>query len=963
LGGVSPAVWAHEAAFFHEQIAPIFAGRCIECHGPGGKAGLDLRSRETAFTSRHETVIVPGDPESSLLYTYVASHEMPPKEPLEPAQIEALRQWIADGAYFPEEAIDPFAITTDRRAGYDWWSLQPLRAVSPPIPEGQPIDAFIREKLRDAGLELSPPAHPRVLIRRATYDLTGLPPSPEAVEAFLTACAEETGQPDAVGEAAYGALIDQLLASPHYGEQWGRHWLDVVRYGESNGYERNVLFDNIWPYRDYVIDAFNEDKPFTRMILEQLAADSIAPGDPEAEVAMTFLVCGPYDDVGNQDPVRAAQIRADHIDEMVRTASEAFMGLTVGCARCHDHKFDPIATKDYYRMYATFAGVHPGDREVATEPERQTRAAQLRPLAEARNEAVKARGDFERAIMERAEAKAAEYEALWTRPPVSRNLTEETFEPVEARFLRLTVEGRDNDPHATAGYRIDEFEVWTPGDAPRNVAAATNGGKASGASTVPGDFAEAYRPDIAIDGQYGARWNAMGPELLIEFAQAEVIARVSFSSDRMAALAENHPETPFIAEYRIDVSTDGETWAEVANARSRRPVNDQHRRKRLLDFETTPEERVRMAELDAAVAKTEEALAAVPPLPRLRVGMLKQPDAEQHVYLGGDPQRPGEAVVPASLSPLESAAGAYALAPDASESERRLALARWITHKDNPLPARVLANRLWQHHFGTGIVASPNDFGFMGQPPSHPDLLEWLARELQLPTVDPDSGHYALPERLRQAWRLKRMHKLIMLSETYRQSATWREEAARADAESRLLWRFPPRRLRAEEIRDTFLMIAGVLDISMGGPSFRLYDYLNDNVSTYVPLDRHGPDTFRRSIYHQQARAMHVDLLTDFDAPDCAFSVASRAVTTTPLQALTLLNHPFTADMASTLATRLESDVSGDVRAQITRACALAFARAPEPEELEEAVALVARHGMRAFCRALLNASELVYLE
>ena len=955
--------WADPADDFNQQIAPIIAGHCLECHSAGGKAGLDLRSRETAFESKHDTVIVPGDPEGSILYQRVSAREMPPKEPLDDTQIAAIRQWIANGAYFPEEPINPFAITSDRRAGYDWWSLQPLREVTPPTAAANPIDAFITAKLKETGLTMTPPAGPRVLIRRATYDLTGLPPTPEEVASFLAACEAETGADGAVGEQAYRALIDRLLASPHHGEQWGRHWLDVVRYGESNGYERNVLFDNVWPYRDYVIRSLNGDKPFSRLVLEQLAADSMDPGNPDVEVGMTFLACGPFDDVGNQDPVKAAQIRADTVDELIRTTSEAFLGLTVGCARCHDHKFDPIATKDYYQMYATFAGVYPGEREIATDTERKKRVDQIRPLAAARDDALKARAAFEQAILDRAESKAAAYEAQWTRPPVSRNLTEETFAPVEARFLRLTVEGRDNDPNATTGYRIDEFEVWTPGDSPRNVAAAANGGKASGASTIPGDFADAYRPELVIDGQYGARWMATGPELTLEFAQPETIARVTFSSDRRAALAPNHPETPFVAEYRIAVSADGETWTEVANSHDRKPVDGRHRRKRLLDLEITPAERARMAELDAGVAQATEALNAVPPLPRLRVSGLKQPDAEQQVFLGGDPQRKGEPVTPASLSTLEAAAGRYSLPADAAEKERRLALARWITHKDNPLPARVLANRLWQHHFGAGIVASPNDFGFMGQAPSHPELLDWLAQELMFPTLNPDGGEYLFPDRIKQAWRLKRMHKLIMLSNTYRQASTWREEAARTDADSRLLWRFPPRRLSAEEIRDSILQVAGVLDPHMGGPGFRLYNYLNDNVSTYVPLDTHGPETFRRSIYHQQARAMHVDVLTDFDAPDCAFSVAKRVVTTTPLQALTLFNHSFTVDMAHALAKRLAQEAGGDSRAQLSRAYTLAFGRGAESAELDEAAMLVERYGMRAFCRALLNANEFVYLE
>jgi hypothetical protein len=288
----------------------------------------------------------------------------------------------------------------------------------------------------------------------------------------------------------------------------------------------------------------------------------------------------------------------------------------------------------------------------------------------------------------------------------------------------------------------------------------------------------------------------------------------------------------------------------------------------------------------------------------------------------------------------------YTLAPDAPENERRLALARWIVADDNPLTARVLANRVWQFHFGTGIVDTPSDFGYLGGRPTHPELLDWLARRLR-----------------ERGWRLKALHREIVLSQTYRQASTHRADQAAIDAASRHLWRFPPRRLSAEEIRDTLLAAAGVLDGRMGGAGFRLYRYLNDNVSTYVPLDEFGPDTYRRAVYHQSARAARVDLLGDFDCPDNASPAPARAATTTPLQALTLMNHTFTRDMGRALASRLVREAgTADTAAQVRRAFALAFGREPDLEEQQAAAALIAKHGLPAFCRALLNANELIYL-
>jgi len=964
---------------FHESVQPLLVSRCLTCHGGDQRGRLDLRSLDTALEGGHSgPALVPGDPGASLLLERVVDGEMPPNEPLPADEAAVLEEWISLGAYYPELPIDPFAVTTDERAGYDWWSLQPVNPIQPgALPgealdgnlkewDGHPIDRLVAARLIENDLAPSEPAPPRALIRRATYGLTGLPPTLDEVTEFERACEEETGSPGVVGERAYAALVDRLLASPHYGEHWGRHWLDVARFGESTGMEVNHLIDNVWGYRDYVIRSFNEDKPYDRMILEHLAADSIAPGDPDTEIAMAFLVCGPHDIVGNQDPAQAAQIRADAIDDMVRATSEAFLGLTVGCARCHDHKFDPISLEDYYRMYAAFEGVRHGSRSVATEEERKARDLLLSPIHAEREALQEKRDAITIAVMRRARDDADAIEAQWTRPPVDRRGTEEVFEPVEARFVRLVSEGGDWDPNATTQYTIDEFEVWTEGPDPRNAALAAHGGQAHGASRVADDFAEAYSADVTIDGAFGVSWLAQSPELTIELAQQEVVTRVFFSSDRPGALAPTGMESRFVGEYRIEVSQDGETWTAVANSHDRQPVNEAHRNKRMLELTMNADERERLAALDAELAEVNQRIAAVPPLPDLWVGALEQPAGPTHTFIGGDPQRPGDEVVPASLQAFAEHGNGYALEADAPERERRLAFAQWIADDANPLTPRVLANRLWHYHFGTGIAATPSDFGFMGAPPTHPELLDWLAHELITPAhgLGADNRDATNPEEANdQAWRLKRMHRMIMLSQTYRQSSEFREEAARIDADSRLLWRYPPGRLTAESIRDTKLALAGKLDTRMGGPGFRLYRYIRDNVSTYVPLDEHGPETYRRAVYHQNARAARIDLLTEFDSPDCALAAPRRASTTTPLQALTMMNHTFTIDMASALAERLRAEAGAeDPLAQVRHAFELAFYRAPNNTEAEAAVALIEAHGLTAFCRALLNANELIYV-
>ncbi len=526
--------------------------------------------------------------------------------------------------------------------------------------------------LKEKGLEPSPPADRRTLIRRLSYDLTGLPPTPEEIAAF-----EADPSP-----LAYEALVDRLLASPRYGEQWGRHWLDVVRFGESRGYERNEIIPNAWPFRDYVIRSFNEDKPFDRLVREHLAGDVIGNDQPEVEAGAMFLVCGPYDDVGNQDAAQAAVIRANTLDDVIRATGESFLGLTIGCARCHDHKFDPLSQKDYYALYATFAGVRHGSRVVAT-----------------------------------ASARAA-YEAV-------------------AGPLR------DREAHATA--EVAELESRVRGNASPGLNQCLEARKAE---------REAVRSAL----------NAI----------------------------------PAIAEL-VDRQFRARAWA-VPRLPGRRPA-------------TAGEQRHGGESRGIEGGCARICLAARCPRIAATTGagrLACRPAQPAHAASSGEPDL---------ALPFRHGAGRY-------------------------------SQRLRIH----------------GGRPSHPELLDWLARRL----VD-------------EGWRLKPLHRLIVTSRTYRQASTFREAAGRVDGASRSLWRFPPRRLAAEEVRDTMLAVAGLLDLRMGGPGFKLYQYFQDNVATYVPLDRPGPETYRRSVYHHSARASYLDVLTDFDCPDNAFGAPRTGVDHDPV--------------------------------------------------------------------------------
>jgi mono/diheme cytochrome c family protein len=929
-------------AFFEQKIRPVLVEHCYSCHSAEakklkGNLYLDSKAGWEKGGDSGEAVIVPGKPEESLLIRTVQhleeDMEMPPKKPKLPdAVIADLVTWVKMGAPDPRDGAKIEA----KRGDKSWWSLQPL---SKQFAHDR-IDDFITAKLAEKKLTLNPPADPRSLIRRMTYDVTGLPPAAEEVETFAKAHQANPRQ-------AIEALVDRLLASPRYGERWGRHWLDVIRFGESNGFERNFVIDDLWLFRDYVIRSLNDDKPFNQFITEHLAGDVIGKDNPQVEVGSAFLVAGPYDDVKNQNIEAQANIRAATLDDMITATSGAFLGLTINCARCHNHKFDPIPTEDYYRLRAAFEGIEHGRRAIATKAEREAFAKATRPLNQKLKQLEAERDGLDEGIKARAKAQLAKTRP--TRPKVDEFGTDESFAHVEARYLRFVIHSFTTDNSAKGapgarGGKLTEFQVWSADEPARNVALASNGTKAEGAkSQTAEDFPEAYGPQYCIDGMTGEAWFIGQPaELTLTFAKPERINRITFINARgERGTDESRVRGATPTEYEVQVSLDGKTWQTVATDEGREPWTPAHGIAKARRTIITDEETARIAALEKQIAQTQAALNRVPKLPQVWAGNYRQPKERTFVHKGGDPMKPGEPVVPASLSVLDQVTKPFALKPDAAEGQRRLALAQWITSNENPLTPRVLANRVWQWHFGTGLVDTPSDFGYLGSKPTHPELLDFLAQRL-----------------IAHGWRLKPLHREILLSQTYQQSAAFRPEAAKEDKDARLLWRFPPRRLSAEELRDTMLTVAGKLQLEpMGGPGFRLYKFTQNNVCTYFPLDTHGPETYRRAVYHQNARASVVDVLNDFDLPDIAFAAPKRANTTTPLQALTLLNHRFTLDMADALAARLSS---GDA---VTQAYRLTFQRDPTAKEHEAAKKLIATHGAESFCRALLNANELLYLE
>lgn len=938
---------------FQKQVAPILSARCVGCHHPGkAKGGLDLTTLKASLAGGDSgATLTPGKPDQSEIILRIVPEEPDAKpdmprqgEPLSANDVELIRNWIRQGANWPENVV----LQESSKADYSWWSLQKLGGIKvPELPEGypdtwraSPIDRFIADRLATEGLKPSEPAGKRVLLRRLYYDLTGLPPTPEEMQSFL-----EDQRPD-----AYSRRVDQLLASPRYGERWGRYWLDVVRFGESNGFERNVLIDNAWPFRDYVIRSFNEDKPFDQLVREHLAGDMVAPGQPEDMIGVGFLTVGPFDDVGNQDPVQAAQIRANTIDDMIVATGSAFLGLTVGCARCHDHKFDPIKQSDYYKLQSAFDGVRQGSRSIATATQLEMRARHLQPLEKQRNEINAKLASLEKSFQDRVAAQLKENPVVINKPVVSPQGVEENLPDREFRFLRLTILNSDRNPNSASGTRIDELEIWNRGADPKNLALSKSGAKIEGPSRQPGDFADAYAPSLMIDGKYGAAWvAAASPAVVtIELSKPEKADKVQFSSDRNNAIKGKSPYNTFVGDYQLEISIDGKKWEIVADSSRERPApTPAHEAERRRRMGYNAEESAQMQLLRNELNRVNQQIAAVPDFPSAWIGSFSQPSATSYIHLGGDPQRRGVEIEPGSLSYLDHMSDQlkkYQLDAKSPEADRRKALGDWIASFDNPLTWRVIANRIWHLHFGTGLVDTPSDFGYMGGRPSHPELLDWLARRL----ID-HGGH------------MKKLHREILMSQTYRQSSQSKPEALAKDSQSRLLWRYPSHRLDGEQIRDSMLYVSGVLNETRGGPGFRLFQYLQDNVATYVSLDDPGPETWRRSVYHQAPRAARVDYLTDFDCPDNAQSAPSRVTTTTPIQSMTLWNHRFSQRMADALITRTATIEKPELK--VGRLFQLVYQREPMPSEIQEALELVKVAGWPNLARVLLNSNEFLYIE
>ena len=815
-----------EADVFKEKVAPIFAANCVFCHGDKiQRSGLDLRTLESVMKGGGRgPLVIPGKPEQSLLYK-VLTHAEEPAMPqgmdkLSDTDIAVIADWIRGLSPSLAPPAEPGAPI--RAGGYSvtdkdrqFWSFRkPQRPPAPAVKNRawvrNEIDAFILSRLEKEGLTPSPAAPPAVLLRRVYLDLIGMPPTPEEVAEFVR-------NPS---EAAYRKTIDRLLASPLYGERWGRHWLDLARYADSGGYEFDYDRPNAWRYRDWVIKAFNEDLPYDQFVREQLANDQLKPNDTEALIPTGFCRNGPTVDNADNE-----ETRMDELDDMVTTTSSVFLGLTVGCARCHDHKYDPIPQTDYYRLQAIFFPFKKADRPLVS--------AEVEAAFKAKNREV-----------------------------------DEQLRPFRQKIAAIEKPHRDK----LLAEKV-EFHVKLT----------------QSTGTLAGKSPEEYRQELAA---------------------------------RFAKDVQIQPE-------EIDALLSPE------EVRARKVVLDQ------------------IAEINKTRPKRLPAVMGVTDNDR---------PAKAFLLKRGDYRNKGEEVQPGFPTVLANGA-------DINPANRRRQLAEWITGGDNPLTARVAVNRIWQYHFGKGIVRTPSDFGATGDRPSHPELLDWLATEFASPKAA-------------KAWSWKAMHRLIMTSNAYRQASRLNQRAVAKDPENRLLWRMHPQRVEAEVLRDSILSVSGKLNPEMGGPG--IYPRIDSSVIASGsrprwPLEvKDGAAEWRRSVYIFVQRSVLVPLIEVFDCPVTTVSAPVRSVSTVSPQALALLNNDFVLEQSGYFAERVRREAGAELRAQIARAFQIALNRRPTAKEMMWAADFIKtqtagyserKHekpdeaALRDFCHAIINLNEFVYVD
>jgi len=890
---VASASEAPEIVDFQSQVEPILREHCWSCHGSQEQEGdlrLDRLASMLAGGTSGEPSVVPHKPDESyviqMITGQVVGKNMPPDDPLSPVQIELLKQWIASGASTPDSYGPP-----ETAQSLDHWSFRPLTVFS----QHTSIDQFIEATLQQKNLRPGPKADRSTLMRRLYLVLHGLPPESHRVLQFK----------NDTDSKAWEKQVKEALSSPRFGESFASLWLDLVRFGETDGFETNRERPAAWPYRDWVVESLNTDLPFDQFVKLQIAGDVL--GQP---LGTGFLVAGPHDIVKGQDEKLGLMQRMNELDDMINTTGTAFLGLSLGCARCHNHKFDPISQRDYYSLQAIFAGVHHGQSKLPLPSDAQSQLEAIdRQIADLESHLLPFRGKA-------------------SRPAVSPLLNTEEFSPRAARWIRMTIQATNGGQPC-----IDELEIFSNG---QNVALASHGTRVASSGNFEHPL---HRIEHVNDGIYGNKnsWIAaqeIGGWIEFELPTITDVDRIVWARDRQGEFKDRLP-----TEYIFETATQPNQWQPLSSSADRQPFSESGNMG--YDFDSFPAER---AEEGRKLLEqlTTIRLDRVTLLSRAEVwtGRFVQPGMTFRLYRG-EPEFPREQVAPGGPTAFVS----LPLNFQTPEADRRLALADWIASKDNPLTARVIVNRIWQFHFGVGLVDTPSDFGQNGSRPSHPELLDWLAQQF-----------------IESGWSLKHIHRLILMSNTWQQDSRPQQQAMALDAESRLLWRFPPRRLSADGIRDTILAVSGSLNLAESvGPGFSVFEVDMENVRHYHPKSQFGPAEWRRSIFMTRVRQEKDEVFGAFDCPDYSMSVPARSRSMTPIQALNLLNGRFVLQQAELLAVRVEK--SGDsIEHKIQGAWDYCYQRPPTDSELKLSIEFAQQHGLVQLCRALLNSNELVFI-
>lgn len=991
------AATSSHAVDFVRDVRLIFEKHCYECHGVKKQKNeyrLDIKSIALTGGEDHAPNIIAGKSTESPLFRFVSGADekiaMPPKSKLSSAEIDVLKRWIDEGAVWPD-GVD-VAKVEDR---LDWWSFKPIQVSSFKsqvssssrtnaqgrletlnLKPGTPsIDDFIRAKLTEKGLKPAPLAESHTLIRRLYFDLIGLPPTPEEVAKYAS--------------LPYEKLVDDLLASPRYGERWARHWLDLVHYGETHGYDKDKPRMNAWPYRDYVIRAFNSDKPYARFVEEQIAGDVLYPGTTDGITALGFIAAGPWDYIGHAEvpETKLDGKIARHLDrdDMVQNAIGSFCSLTVQCAQCHNHKFDPISQEDYYSLQAVFAAIdrtdvdyYPDDESMQKFAALQKQKSQLASEIAALEEPLKNKaGEAYVALSKRIDGAAEKganpnvkpdfgwHSAIsptqdvvkWVQVDLGRSVQVERivlkpcyddYGKIGGGFgfpVRFKIEVSD-DPEFKTGVTL----VWRKHDATFMNDFPNPGLK---------PFESGTAGDDGVTGRYvrvtAVKLAPRKDDYIFALAEMEV-----YDSKTGPNLAAGRPVTSLDSieappRWRKTNLTDG-------IAPESRTDEDKQQLIRARDALMLAQADAETKKRLVAARKKRDGLPAMPAPQKVYAGAVHTGSGsfkgtgseggkprEIHVLKRGDIKQPAQEVGASSIKALSVVFHDPFELRGSDESARRTALAKWITDKNNALTWRSIVNRVWQHHFGRGMVETANDFGRMGAKPSHPELLDSLAV-----TFRDDLGG-----------SLKKLHKLIVMSETYRQTSDSSDLSVTSDASNQYLSHQNRRKLDAESIRDSILAVSGKLDLTMGGPSFQDFVIEKPQHSPHYEYELHDPEdpkSWRRSIYRFIVRSQQQPFMTVMDCADPSMRVDKRNESLSPLQALAMMNNGLTVAMAKHFAERVTKE-AGSIEAQTKRAFALALAREPTADELAPLVGYAKRDGLENVCRVILNLNEFSFVD